>query len=314
MQRNSDLVSPKQVARAIGVSESSLKRWCDQGLIQTVRTVGGHRKMPTADVLRFVRERGHPLVLPELLGLPAVSDRAPLGLERGKTQLIDALLAGDEPLARQIFFDLYLAKHALSVIFDEVIAEVFREIGQRWVCQEADVYQERRGCEVTLRLLFEVRKMQKSPDRRWIAMGGSMEGDLYALPSAMAELVLREVGFQATSLGNSIPFASLIKAVEKTRPHLFWLSVSFLRTGLDFVNEFGELARACTDTGTALVVGGRALTEELRHQITYSAYCDTMQHLEAFARTLLRSLRAGEKGDAQAAPTPRKPPKRSSQE
>ena len=36
-----ELVSPKQVAHAMGVSESSLKRWCDQGLIPTVRTAAG---------------------------------------------------------------------------------------------------------------------------------------------------------------------------------------------------------------------------------------------------------------------------------
>ena len=70
MVSSSNLVSPKQVARAIGVSESSLKRWCDQGLIKTVRTAGGHRKMTIAEVLRYVREQDHKLVSPEILGLP----------------------------------------------------------------------------------------------------------------------------------------------------------------------------------------------------------------------------------------------------
>jgi MerR family transcriptional regulator, light-induced transcriptional regulator len=59
------LLSPKQVARALGVSESSLKRWCDQGLIATVRTAGGHRKMASAEVMRYIREHNLPLVSPE---------------------------------------------------------------------------------------------------------------------------------------------------------------------------------------------------------------------------------------------------------
>ena len=205
----SELMSPKQVARAIGVSESSLKRWCDQGLIKTVRTAGGHRKMPMADVLQFVREHDHPLVSPEVLGLPPASELAALGLTRGKPRLVDALLAGDELLARQIVFDLYVAKHSISVICDEVIAAAFREIGDRWACHDADVYQERRGCELCLRILFDVRKIQRLPDRTWTATGGTIEGDQYALPSAMAEIVLRESGFRATSLGSSIPFPSL---------------------------------------------------------------------------------------------------------
>ena len=37
----------------------------------------------------------------------------------------------------------------------------------------------------------------------------------------------------------------------------------------------------------AFVVGGRALTEKVRQEMKYSAFCDNMQHLEGFAQTLL---------------------------
>jgi methanogenic corrinoid protein MtbC1 len=290
MERNPDLVSPKQVARAIGVSESSLKRWCDQGLIKTIRTAGGHRKMAIADVLRYLRERGQALVEPEVLGLPAVSPRAIGGLSNNRPRFVEALLAGEESLARQIVFDLYLAKHAQSVIFDEVFAVALREIGDRWACHDVDVYQERRGCEIALNILSDLRRVQHVPEKKWLAIGGTIEGDQYALPSTMAELVLRDCGFYATSLGSSIPLASLIKAVESTQPKLFWLSVSYIREGLDFVAGFSALSQACTAAGTALVVGGRALTEDLRHRMTYASFCDTMQHLEGFAQALYRSL------------------------
>jgi len=305
MKKTSDLVSPKQVARAIGVSESSLKRWCDQGLIETVRTAGGHRKMTIAEVLRYVREQDHNLVSPQILGLPPVSEHASTGLTHGGPRLADALLVGDELLARQIVFDLYLAKHTLSVLFDEVIAAAFREIGDRWACHDAEVYQERRACDIAQRILFDLRRVQRVPERKWLATGGTIEGDLYSLPSAMAELVLRDCGFHATSLGTSIPFAWLVKAVQETKPKLFWLSVSHIREELDFVSEFAALSQACVAADTALVVGGRALTEELRQRMSYSAYCDTMQHLEAFAKTLHRSLVGG--GKTRKPTRPRKP-------
>jgi len=290
MDHNLDLLSPKQVARAIGVSESSLKRWCDKGLLKTVRTAGGHRKITLAEVVRFIRDNGHPLVSPEVLGLPPVSRPSTTSLEQGAARLVDALLAGDELVARQIVFDLYLAKHRRSVIFDEVIAAAFREIGDRWACHEAEVYQERRGCEISLRILFDLRRVQQLPDRQWLATGGTIEGDQYLLPSTMAELVLRDCGFYAISLGASIPLGSLVKAVQQTKPHLFWLSVSHIRQGLDFLDTFAVLSQTCVEMGTALAVGGRALTQELRQHMTYSAYCDNMQHLEAFATTLYHSL------------------------
>ena len=308
MDQATDWISPKQAARAIGVSESSLKRWCDQGLIQTVRTGGGHRKMLRAEVLRFVREQNHPLVFPEVLGLPPVSVGASLGLSRGKPRLVDALLAGDELLARQIIFDLYLARHSLSVIFDEVIAGAFREIGDRWACDAADVYQERRGCEICLRVLFELRKGRALPNVVGQQRAARSRGICTRLPLLMAELVLREVGFQATSLGTSIPFTSLVRAVAETRPKLFWLSVSHIRDGTDFVTDFAALSDACTAAGTALVVGGRALTEDLRQQMTYSAFGDNMQHLEGFAQTLKRSLKHSESSSRSQSRAAGKPP------
>jgi excisionase family DNA binding protein len=278
--------TPKQVARALDIGESTVKRWCDKGLIETVRTAGGHRKLPVAEVLRFVREQGHKLVSPEVLDLPAVGEHSEHGLTAYRTRLVEALLTGDETLARQIIFNLYLAKHRVSVICDEVVAAAFHEIGDRWACHLADVYQERRACAIAFRLLLDLRRAQPRPDITWSASGGTIEGDTYVLPSTMAELVLRDAGFDAVMLGTSIPFASLINAVRSTRPKLFWLSVSHINEAIDFVTEFAALSQACTATGTALVVGGRALTEDIRQRMTYSAFCDTMQHLEAFARTL----------------------------
>jgi methanogenic corrinoid protein MtbC1 len=188
------------------------------------------------------------------------------------------------------------------VIFDEVIAAAFREIGDRWACHVAEVYQERRACDIAQRILFDLRRVQRPLEKKWFAAGGTIEGDLYSLPSAMAELVLRDSGFHAISLGTSIPFASLVKAVQETKPKLFWLSVSHIREELDFVSEFATLSQACLAAETALVVGGRALTEALRQRMTYSAYCDTMQHLDAFATTLYRSLTGGHETRKQAMP------------
>jgi len=286
MDRVSQLVSPKQVARAIGISESSLKRWCDRGLIPSVRTAGGHRKMHLGEVLAFVREQNHQLVSPELLGLPPASNFAGLGLVRGQKRLVVALLEGNELLSRQIVYDLYLARHALSVICDDLIAEAFHEIGDRWECKEADVYQERRACETALRILYELRRNQRPPSGPLVATGGTIEGDNYTLPTAMAELVLREAGFNATSLGNSIPLESMTRAIQESRPAIFWLSVSHIREDLDFVRDFATLSRACEKTGSALVVGGRALNREIRQQMKYASYCDTMQQLETFGKSL----------------------------
>lgn len=283
-----DLVSPKQVARAIGVSESSLKRWCDQGLIPMTRTPGGHRKLPISGVLGFLKERGHQLVEPELLGLPPTTTGAGgRTLARGRVELIEAFLEGAEDLSLQIVMDLYLARHSICTICDEVLAGAFHEIGDRWQCGTAEVYQERRGCEICLRILHELEQaLPPVGDGAPIAIGGTTEADPYHLATTMAELVLRENGWRATSLGNMLPTATILQAMEDIRPRLVWISISHVADEPALIRATEELHAAATRLGAALAVGGRAITSELRRRMHFSAYCDTMQHLVSFADSL----------------------------
>jgi MerR family transcriptional regulator, light-induced transcriptional regulator len=283
-----DLHSPKQIAQALGVSESSLKRWCDDGLIQTTRTGGGHRKVATADVIRFARDRGMKLVTPELLGLPPLGSVNEADLRESARLLTKALVAGDFPLSRQIVLNLALVEHTLARVFDDVIAAAFVEIGDLWACHRADIYQERRGCEMIFRILAEIAKTQSPAQGALAAIGGTVAGNPYALQTLMAEIVLRDCDFQATSLGTGIPFDSFAQAVREIRPTLFWLSVAFVADEAEFLHGFSQLSTACAETQTAIVIGGRALTPFLREQMVDTTYCENMQQLSGFARTLAR--------------------------
>ena len=282
------LLSPKQVAEAIGASESSMKRWCDQGLIKTVKTAGGHRQIPVHEALRFVREQNHAVVEPHILAMTATTDRKARRIEGTAERLTEALLSNNEPACHAIVFDMFLAGESVSRIFDDVVATAFRDIGDKWECHEAEVYQERSSCQIMLRLLHELRSRQVPPDPMSVALGATIEGDQYVLPGTMAEIVLRSVNWDARLLGISIPFDSMVKAIEARSPALFWLSVSYIKDEAAFINGFHLLSAAAAKTKTAIVVGGRALTSAIRTRLRYSAFCDTMRHLEEFGKTMRR--------------------------
>lgn len=282
------LVSPKQAARAIGVSESSLKRWCDSGLLQSIRTAGGHRKISVGEVIRFANENGTRLVAPEEFSLSIIRKNPRSAALDCHERLAKSLLNGNENAAQQILIDLFLANRSISSLCDEVIAPAFHEIGERWSCRATGIYQERRACEILLGTLVELRRLLPSVSERRLAIGGTISGDHYEIPSAMAELVLRSVGFDARNLGTSIPIEDLMSAVTDLRPQLLWVSVSHLDDDRVFIEGFQKLSSTCARIGTSLVVGGRVLHEDLRRRLSYSAFCDTMMHLETFARSLKR--------------------------
>ncbi|MFO0898046.1 MAG: cobalamin-dependent protein [Pirellulales bacterium] len=281
------LLTPRQVALAIGASESSLKRWCDKGTLPVVRTAGGHRRLAVDQVLEFLRQTGQPLVRPELLGLPSATGQGAFVIDRAAGQLAAALLAGDEEQCQRIVLDLFLAKHRLAEIFDRVIAAAFVQIGQAWECGEAQVYEERRGCEIALRLLHRLRAMLPAAGPAAPrALGGTLSGDHYQLPTAMVELVLRDLGWAAQSLGTSLPRDTWLAALEAEKPQLLWLSVSHLPDEPQFLADYAAIQAAAMERGVPVVVGGYALAPEVRSRMQYAAYGDQLRHLVGFVQAL----------------------------
>lgn len=277
--------SPKQVARAIGASESSVKRWCDRGLLETVKTVGGHRRVALSGVLHFLREKNHALVVPEELGLPTEIGLARTSLQASKTEFNEALASGNYPVCRRILLEQFLAQHSIGSICDEVIVPAMQAMGDGWCNSTIEVFEERRGCDIAMRLLFELRSMISQPKGDApLAIGASVEADPYSLPTRMVELSLIESGWNATSLGCGVPLSSLKKAIQSESPRLFWLSVSAIEDEEKFVEEYRDLFSACDKV--AVVLGGRALHEELREKIQYTSYCENLQRLESLVKAI----------------------------
>ena len=113
-----DLLSPKEIAQAIGVSESSVKRWTDRGLLKASRTVGGHRRIPLTEAVRFIRERGAPVVKPEILGLPT----SPPPTDDPAASFQSFLLKGKAAEARGWLLSAYISGASLATLLLYAVA------------------------------------------------------------------------------------------------------------------------------------------------------------------------------------------------
>ena len=285
------LLSPKLAAQALGVSESSLKRWVDHGVLSAVRTAGGHRRLETATLVDYARRSGRPIVKPQLLEIGLRKSDSLRTQDDPVAAIKQALLRGDESGCRFLARACLASGMSLAEFGDRFLAISFREIGEQWSHGVTEVYEERRACYVCHGMLEDLASLLPTPKTTApVAIGAATEGDPYTLATSLVSIVLRQNGWRAQSLGNDLPWFTLVEAVRDLKPRLFWLSVSTIEDEANFIRNYLAFFNA-VGTETAVVVGGRAWTSELRSQVRFAAHCDTLSHLEAFAATLVRPVR-----------------------
>jgi MerR family transcriptional regulator, light-induced transcriptional regulator len=219
------LLSPRELADALGVSESSLKRWVDAGKIHAMRTEGGHRRIALTEAVRFVRETGAPVARPELLDMPEVAVAQQRTLH-GVDQLLDYLLEGDVVGARGWLLSRYLAGVSIHALCDGPVRDAMHRLGELWRHDDAGVFIEHRGTDVCLQALSHLRGTFEPSPHAPLALGGTPEDDPYIIPSVMCATVIAAAGMRTMNLGPDTPVGAFQHAFAAHAPRLVWISAS----------------------------------------------------------------------------------------
>lgn len=128
------LLTTSELAQALGVSESSIRRRVDDGTIRGARTAGGHRRVAITEAFRFIRATRAPLADPELLAVSevaaALSDQH-TGGSAGE-RLLACLERGDAARATGLLLALFLGGDRVADIVDGPLRAAMTQLGELW--------------------------------------------------------------------------------------------------------------------------------------------------------------------------------------
>lgn len=283
-------LTTRQIAEALQVSESSVKRWCDRGLIPMVRTAGGHRRVLMSAFMNYVTETQQPVAVNRLPVECRKSlipkETEPECVEELQASFRDGLMSGDEKRVHDAMRRYFQCRECVASFADEVIAKSFHQIGEQWCRGEVEIYQERRAADICGRMLQEIRRLLPEPNANAPqAMGGTIEGDLYQLPTQLIALVFRQNGWRSMNLGANLPLNTIAAAVAQHTPKLLWLSISHIECEERFQQDYQEFYEALPSE-MSVVIGGRALHDGLRPQMRYTGFCDDLRQLSSLANAI----------------------------
>jgi MerR family transcriptional regulator, light-induced transcriptional regulator len=283
-----DSLTTKAVAKLLRVSEATVKRWADSGLLQSDKTVGGHRRFSLNAVAHLRRELG----IGPGTDKPSRQNAQKSGrIELPATvQFADTLLRGDEQEAGAVLVQAYLSGAALTTLFDETIAKAMHHIGELWFKGSITVADEHLATRVVfsaLQTLSAVMMPVQPTGQKAICCG--IEGDLHELPVQLSRIVLESEGWEAQSLGPNTPLFALSDMVARQRPQLVCISARSISDLDRATAEYGQLRKVTGKLRVSVVTGGEGFRDSVfRERFPSEFYADNFAGFAKFIRALTK--------------------------
>ncbi len=229
------------VAAYLGVHYQTVYRWVRDGsLVATKHPSSGYEVLED-DLTRFADARTAGTAPPRL----QVRD-----WEHQIERLLSAFVVGDEGGARTIVERLTEGSVSVLELCERLLAPCMAKIGEQWHRGEISVAVEHRATAICERLLARI-STHPSGRPRGTAVIASPLGDLHAMPSTMAALVLREDRWRIHHLGANVPHADVVELVEDVDADLVVISL----TSSDAEANAVELLRQLTKNGRRILIG-----------------------------------------------------------
>jgi excisionase family DNA binding protein len=285
-----------EVARLLCVSEATVKRWADKRLLHSEKTAGGHRRFRPASIASFLRERNSESALSstqEARNIVSTAEQRRSIADDGVSSfsLFDALVQGRADEASSFLIKQYLHGRSLSHIFDEILAQVMRRVGDLWYRGELTVAQEHLATRTAVTAVYRLRDVMLSREANSLrAICCGMEGDFHELPVQFSQVLLESEGWEAISLGANTPFFALKEAMLRHVPALLCVSSTIFSNQDRAAREFEEVRRAAARLGAAIVLGGAGFKDrQLQRRFSADLHADNFRQLSEFAAALAES-------------------------
>lgn len=225
------ILSTQQVAALLNVTETTVKRWADEGEIVCSKTLGGHRKFLMNDVIRFAEENG--IVMSGTMK-PPMNARQIEQLEFAvymkhynkisEIFLEEALQADREGLEQLV---LYLLQNHISfpTIADEVIRPALVSIGVQWAKGKLAIDQEHSASQAVTEAMIRVSSaIHRKPKNGLHAVCACPFGEYHEIGLRGLAYSLEGEGWNVNYTGANTPLDSLLTLISRTKPELLALS------------------------------------------------------------------------------------------
>lgn len=240
-----DSIDLRTAAAELGVHYQTAYGWVRTGRL-AAQLVGGRYVVARSDVAIVAASRR-----------AGSSPKPPSAerLARASERMQQALLTGDEPVARDVARGLVAEGTSIKELIQTVVVPPLVLIGKAWHAGELPVWVEHRASAVVERILGELATNPRGR-RRGTALVAAVSGDHHSLPTSMAAVALRADNWRVEHLGANMPPDELVRFCAE---HSITVAV-LTSTNPDTADLAIRTADRLRTAGTPAIVGGPGRT------------------------------------------------------
>lgn len=279
-------LSTVEVATAMGVGESSVKRWIDAGTLAAERTPGGHRRVALANLYNFLRATGKKLVALEALG---IGDVASTGEAKNPVEIcLASLQTGDAFTFESALQLLRLSETTPAAILDKTVYPAF--LALRATCHHPSeecmvLHRAIAVAQAALRVtMAPAKNVQPLAGPRVVLADVGYEVD--GIPTFFAEAAVWDQA-NCLQLGSNVPAPVVEGALEAFTADVLWLSASGPGRRKAIRSDFDSILAKAKERNVKAVVFGDAVPQLPSSGTTrVTSFCEFRGFVAALAPSL----------------------------
>jgi excisionase family DNA binding protein len=289
------ILSTSDVARLFNVTETTVKRWADEGTLKCQKTPGGHRKFEIRNVVEFAEQNQFdPVGALEIPGDEDLGSKIQVAvLGREFPTLVSAYLRKALVQEESGLFPFlsYLYQHCIQLweMHDLVIRPALHEIGERWSRGEIGVDDEHRASYETLEALamLQLQIGMKSCCGHSVVCA-TLGDELHEIGLRCAHYLFESQGWVSRYLGSRVPSEAINAAIVHWKPDIVCLSSTY-KAPADRQKQLRSIVDAAGCVGAVVLAGG-ALADSLKMdegviETAHNSSRDLLCFIQGFDRT-----------------------------
>lgn len=288
---NETSLPTREVSALLGVTETTIKRWADEGKIPCVRTPGGHRKFSLSDVAAFAESQGlrlagvqpPPMTSQQLEQLQIGVALRDYGRIAGVVK--EEALQGDRKGLNELLLYLFKHHYTLPQVADEILRPAFLEIGERWMAGTLKVNQEHAAsAALEDALVLSTASLHRKPTRNMLALCVCPAHEFHEIGLRCLASSLEVEGWKVRYIGPNTPLDDIAAQLRTFRPALVCVSVTIVRHWDMLIGGLEHLRNATHAINGILIVGGRAVNQLRDRGLRVDYFADGLQQAIAFIK------------------------------